>query len=488
MLRKQGQRNSGIVMYAHDPPGHTCGLPCCGGDLHFYLRERGRSKGCLSFKAADAEHGNFTLKRQRELPRGNPSFPRDGSFSLQPPRVSTRGQIPEFGNTRGQKIVSNSETQCTNQTIVPHNFLKGREITLPHSLLLPFGVNKKDYSSEESNDFLDLDPDLDIEYYLSVPKNDPSKEPIEQNEFSILKHSRHAQLKGYTVSYDSILDSQSVSNYYESLTFERESFDNISADHSVATKDIECATEAKTLSQSCRDEESKLKLPAPLAFGRNSEEQWDQSTATLKLGFTKVGILYDTKMRETFWEEDAKVSKTLSTNRTYPPPVPIPRVPVIKISEYAQGNDNRNPVEAEQTRQSRLRLQHKGAIQFEAIHRELNDRILNGSTKKFNSYTNFMLLKSVDSYKNNTGHFEKLNSRGHSLDHVSHKRFKRQDVREVDFRSHGEDNVLLKYANKHIRNKDTEISVSLLQAEDVAVLSKGNVYDWKTAMSKIHGG
>ncbi|KAK3577323.1 hypothetical protein CHS0354_008418 [Potamilus streckersoni] len=442
----------------------------------------------MSFQAFDAEFGNFTLRRQSDLLSGNPYFPRGGSFSLQSSGISTRSQVPGYESRRGQSFISNSDPKITDNIIPPQNFLKEREITLPHSLDLPFGVIKKGYISEESNDSIDLDSDLDIEYYMSVPQNEASNDQREQNESSELKPSRHAQVKGYTSGYDSILDSQSVSNYYESLTFERESFDNISTEHSVVTKDTESATKATTQSESHRDTKTKTKLSTLLSFGRNSEEKWDQSTATLKLGFAKIGILYGTKMRDPFREGDNKESKILSTSKKYPLPVSIPQIPVMEISDYDQGNDKVFSVEKEQTRQSRLRLKHASSIQLEGINRELNDNILNCSTKKFNSYTSFMFLKSFDSYENNTGKFEKLNSRGQSLDRVSQKRLKRQDAREIDFRSHGEVKMLLKYETKHIRNKDTEISVSLLQDEDTAVLSKDNAYDWETTMAKVHGG
>ena len=114
---------SDFVPFAHDPPGHTCGLPCCNSDLYIRLKVSGHHAGCMSMpfqqtKHEDAEE-NFTLRRnQLHLLKGRPTFKNGGFYSVQQHRNEQRKAVPSFASL---------PRDSTGQ----RHFLQGRGITLP---------------------------------------------------------------------------------------------------------------------------------------------------------------------------------------------------------------------------------------------------------------------------------------------------------------------------------------------------------------------
>lgn len=114
---------SDFVPFAHDPPGHTCGLPCCNNDLYIRLKVSGHHAGCMSMpfqnSATEDAGENFTLRRnQLHLLKGKPTFKNGGFYSMQQHRSEQRKAVPSFAS-----LPRNSSEQ--------RHFLQGRGITLP---------------------------------------------------------------------------------------------------------------------------------------------------------------------------------------------------------------------------------------------------------------------------------------------------------------------------------------------------------------------
>ena len=166
--------NPDMLPYSHDPPGHTCGLPCCSEEMQVQIRKQKPPRSCIGIQEQDGDilPQNFMfkgkLKRQPTL--------ENGFFSVQEQKEgSPHGPIPHFGSIRSASVPSFGEQQKK------FPFLKGREITLPHSND-PNATQKlylEDFNFGETDDFLDPDDcssASEIEYYISVKgPHDPER-------------------------------------------------------------------------------------------------------------------------------------------------------------------------------------------------------------------------------------------------------------------------------------------------------------------------
>ena len=216
---KHIKKNPDIVPYSHDPPGHTCGLPCCSENLQIQLRIRKPPRSCIGIQDFDVIQQNFTF-RGRFNTRTRPVL-ESGFFSVQAPKDETRGAIPKFGSVSvgGLKRITDNQRQ--------YNFLKGREITLPESKD-PKAVEKlylENFDVGETDDVLFVSDD-DIEYYLSVrnPNEKPKGVPypprdIDQSIYpwDMLKEMKQNHENG--ISNNDKVDDSSSSNYYEILRY-----------------------------------------------------------------------------------------------------------------------------------------------------------------------------------------------------------------------------------------------------------------------------
>ena len=205
-----------MVPYSHNPPGHTCGLPCCNEELQIQLRVR-RPKSCIGFQNVDEVlQDNFTFRRGKLL-KDRPVL-ENGFFSVQQAKETQRAAIPKFGS------LSKCTTK-TNNSLGRHNFLKGREIALPETKE-PDATNKlylEDFYTGESDDLLDVSSDKDIEYYMSVkPPDGPDKgvpySPKDLEEKEIYPWDLMLELKMKT-SQSEKTDDTTSSNYYEVLNY-----------------------------------------------------------------------------------------------------------------------------------------------------------------------------------------------------------------------------------------------------------------------------
>ena len=241
------QTNPDMVPYSHNPPGHTCGLPCCNEELQIQLRVR-RPKTCIGFQNVDdvlAE--NFTFRRGK-LSKDRPVL-ENGFFSVQQKKETQHAAIPKFGS------VSKGMTK-TSDDLGRHNFLKGREITLPETKD-PDATNKlylEDFYAGESDDLLDVTSDKDIEYYMTE-KNpaDPEKGvPYSQKDLDgkeMYPWDLMVELKSKTSQSEKTDDTNS-SNYYEVLNYSdsiQSSSENEKSDPSLSIKRIKKFPIAKPL-------------------------------------------------------------------------------------------------------------------------------------------------------------------------------------------------------------------------------------------------
>ncbi|ESO99941.1 hypothetical protein LOTGIDRAFT_158102 [Lottia gigantea] len=80
--------------YAHDPPGHTCGLPCCNENLRLELQGQSQRRipGCIPAPVKYSAP-NFTLRTKRNLIKGRPTFA-NKFLSLQPGNFQSSKQRP----------------------------------------------------------------------------------------------------------------------------------------------------------------------------------------------------------------------------------------------------------------------------------------------------------------------------------------------------------------------------------------------------------
>lgn len=215
--------NPDIVPYSHNPPGHTCGLPCCSKDLQVHLRVQKPPRSCMGIQEHEILGQNFTFKGKL---KSGPGL-ENGFFSVQEARENPHAGIPKFGSVRGS-LNNVSEEQKK------YNFLKGREITLPEAED-PYATEKlylEDFKLEESDDFESFDlkgydsgietmKENEIDYYVTVKNpSDPEKgvpyDPKNLDNTQIYPWDLMKGLKD-SVSYKSVSekgDDSSISNYY----------------------------------------------------------------------------------------------------------------------------------------------------------------------------------------------------------------------------------------------------------------------------------
>jgi len=179
--------------FAHDPPGHTCGLPCCNSDLHIHMKVEGHHGGCIAipFLQRKIIQDNFTLRNnQRGLLKGVPTFT-SGFYSLQPERAPQRKPMPKFGTVRSQneqipKIQTTPQFQLDHELSQNQDhYIRGREITLPRfqsigqeSSPTSIHLNNFDFSESINDNVSDSNSeDSDTGYYTSIASI--AKEEIE---------------------------------------------------------------------------------------------------------------------------------------------------------------------------------------------------------------------------------------------------------------------------------------------------------------------
>ena len=207
-----------MVPYSHNPPGHTCGLPCCSEELQIQLRVK-RNRGprtCIGIQHVDEILAdNFTF-RGNNVSKDR-SVLENGFFSVQQKKEAQHGTIPKFAS------VSKGVTK--KDDLGQHNFLKGREITLPETKD-PDATNKlylEDFYTGESDDLLDVTSDKDIEYYMTErnPSNPVKGVPYSQKELNAKEADPWEimlEVKSKT-SPSEKTDDTSSSNYYEVLNY-----------------------------------------------------------------------------------------------------------------------------------------------------------------------------------------------------------------------------------------------------------------------------
>ena len=207
-----------MVPYSHNPPGHTCGLPCCNEELQIQLRVK-RNRGprtCIGIQHVDEILAdNFTF-RGGKVSKDRPVL-ENGFFSVQQKKEAQHGAIPKFASV--------SKGMTKTDDLGRHNFLKGREITLPEAKD-PDATNKlylEDFYTGESDDLLDVTSNKDIEYYMTErnPTNPEKGVPYSQKEIDT-KDSYPweivLELKSKTSASEKT-DDTSSSNYYEVLNY-----------------------------------------------------------------------------------------------------------------------------------------------------------------------------------------------------------------------------------------------------------------------------
>lgn len=220
---KNKKPNPDMVPYSHDPPGHTCGLPCCSEDLQIRLQKQRPPRSCIGIQDTDNEgvfQQNFIfrgcMKQQPVL--------ENGFFSVQEQRQGDHRDLPEFCNVQGQDM---TVADCEEQKRFP--FLKGREITLPRSSG-PCATEKlylEDFNFGETDDFLDPDTNSsasEIEYYMTVKNpEDPNRgvpynpKDIENRQIYPWDLLRDLKDNISMKAQSEKTDDSSSSNYYEVL-------------------------------------------------------------------------------------------------------------------------------------------------------------------------------------------------------------------------------------------------------------------------------
>ncbi|WAR04622.1 hypothetical protein MAR_019991, partial [Mya arenaria] len=156
------------VQYSHDPPGHTCGLPCCNKDLQVRLLKQKQARSCIGIQENDALSQNFTFKGRlrRQVPLEH------GFITVQEQKQEERPKIPDFEDDSEKMATLKLPNEKPQSDKTNYHFLKGRAMTLPQGSE-PNATEKlylEDFNFGESGDFLDADGtsnDSEIEYYIT---------------------------------------------------------------------------------------------------------------------------------------------------------------------------------------------------------------------------------------------------------------------------------------------------------------------------------
>ena len=164
VLDKHNVYYSDFVPFAHNPPGHTCGLLCCNNDLHIHLKlcHHGGCMGLPFNQQNESNSGgseNFTIRRnQARLISGKPTFKNGGFYLAQPLRKQNkRRPVPTFG-TVGQTGSGLSDIQ--------RHFLQGRGITVPRCSESTTDISTK--PRNDGNTISDSSSESEIEAHTKI--------------------------------------------------------------------------------------------------------------------------------------------------------------------------------------------------------------------------------------------------------------------------------------------------------------------------------
>ncbi|KAH3704012.1 hypothetical protein DPMN_079067, partial [Dreissena polymorpha] len=228
--KSEKEQNTDLVPYAHDPPGHTCSLPCCNKDLQLRLAKQRQTPSCIGLQENDTVHQNFMFKGRSKRP---PTM-QHGFFAVSDERGPSDlkedvATINEDNSERMATLKVSSEP-VVRPRVMNYNFLKNR-MTLPEGVS-PNETDRcylEDFDLGESEDVVDTDEDTDseIEYYISRKSRDePCKGvPYDPKVFEqkglyplgLLREMEGGVHIGKT-TFEKTSDTLS-SNYYEVLTY-----------------------------------------------------------------------------------------------------------------------------------------------------------------------------------------------------------------------------------------------------------------------------
>ena len=142
----------------------------------------------------------------------------NGFFSVQQKKEAPKGAIPKFASV--------SKGMTKKDDLGRHNFLKGREITLPEAKD-PDATNKlylEDfYTGESGDDLLDVTSDKDIEYYMTERNTTDAEKGVPYSQKDIdMKGSFPWEIVlevKNKMAHSEKTDDTSSSNYYEVLNY-----------------------------------------------------------------------------------------------------------------------------------------------------------------------------------------------------------------------------------------------------------------------------
>ncbi|XP_060578913.1 uncharacterized protein LOC132735899 [Ruditapes philippinarum] len=212
-----------MVPYSHNPPGHTCGLPCCSKDLQVQLRTHKPNRSCIGIQEHDILAQNFTFKGKI---KSGPGL-ENGFFSVQEEKETPRAEIPKFGSVQGGLSAISEEQKS-------YSFLKGRGITLPEAddphatekLYLEDMGESDDFEHFEIKGYdsgIETIRENEIDYYITVksPSQPEKGVPYNPKDFEGSQMYPWDQLKDLkdTPSIKTTSekgDDSSSSNYYSS--------------------------------------------------------------------------------------------------------------------------------------------------------------------------------------------------------------------------------------------------------------------------------
>ncbi|XP_067674310.1 uncharacterized protein [Haliotis asinina] len=180
---------SDFAHFAHDPPGHTCGLPCCREDLRVHIKPPASGYSCMPSQEKVLDD-NFTFRRKRlGLIQGRPTFS-NRFFSLQHinseeiyrqrlpiPKFDGRSSVNRAGPKGPDVVLSDSLENPfvlrTRAGLQEGDHIYRRKICLPDSPENLYKINFADFEPGESLDFFDSEDSEDhtVEYYTTTSQN-----------------------------------------------------------------------------------------------------------------------------------------------------------------------------------------------------------------------------------------------------------------------------------------------------------------------------
>ncbi|XP_046338256.2 uncharacterized protein LOC124119701 [Haliotis rufescens] len=229
---------SDFAHFAHDPPGHTCGLPCCREDLRVHIKPPASGYSCMPSQEKVLDD-NFTFRKKRlGLIQGRPTFS-NRFFSLQHinseeiyrqrmpipnfgERISERGEGPKSPDLLLSDSLENPFVLTTRARLQQGENICRRKVCLPDS---PENIHKlifADFEPGESLDFEDSDVSEDptIEYYTTTSQNVIK---VETAPIKVLNNDTKSETPvgynnmGYSTDGDVIDTMTSPEHYYDVL-------------------------------------------------------------------------------------------------------------------------------------------------------------------------------------------------------------------------------------------------------------------------------